>query len=165
MNAKTFSVREERFPDVFKELMGHFETHLKEVTVGIPVLEEEYPKMDTSLFATLSAMNRSVVVVLRDESDTMVGYFVGTLFRHPFYECITLNEDMFYLAPEYRGSMPPLGPMLLGEVERAARAHGAEVMTVGIPLQSGGAAIHLLEANGYKDCEHIFFKRLKRMEA
>lgn len=105
--------------------------------------------------------NGVLFVTLRDEG-RLAGYFCGFISPGLHYRtCLTLQMDVFWLHPAYRGedSLEKMEELMLGEqlfktVQAAARARGVQRIFAGSKMHKD--ASFLFEQLGYTEVERYF---------
>lgn len=143
----TFCV--ERLDDELANLKPHFPRHYAELALNqdkVP-LDPQY-----SVYLEREARGEVLFVAARN-AGAIVGYFIGFVAPGLHYQtCLTLQMDIFYVAPEYRGGN--VGYQLFKFVEREAKQRGIARMFVGSKLHKD--ASWLFQKLGYVEVERFY---------
>jgi GNAT superfamily N-acetyltransferase len=147
----TFAV--ESLTETLEELKPLFPAHYEELALNkdrVPLM----PQYD--IYLARDAEGQVLFVAGRD-GGKLVAYFVGFVAPGLHYRtCLTLQEDIFYIDPEYRGHGG--GVQLFLAVEKEAKRRGVQRMFVGSKLHKD--ASFLFEKLGYDPVEKYYSKWL-----
>ncbi len=148
----TFSV--EPLTERLEELKPCFPRHWEELALNkdkVP-LDPQY-----DIYLSRDALGEVMFIAGRSAGN-LVAYFVGFVAPGLHYRtCLTLTEDIFWVAPEYRGR--GAGVQLFKAVEAEARRRGVQRMFVGSKLHKD--ASWLFQKLGYTEVERYFTKFLE----
>jgi GNAT superfamily N-acetyltransferase len=151
----TFAV--ESLTERLEELKPHFPRHWEELALDkdkVP-LDPQY-----DIYLARDAQGEVMFIAGRD-AGRLVGYFVGFIAPGLHYRtCLTLTEDIFWIAPEFRGHGG--GLQLFKAVEAEARRRGVQRMFVGSKLHKD--ASWLFERLGYTEVERYYSKFFEETE-
>lgn len=141
----------EPFPPFLDEVKPLLPLHYEELALNkdkVP-LDPQY-----NVYLARDAAGEVMVITLRRDGE-LVGYFVGFVAPGLHYRtCLTLQMDIFYIAPEHRGGTGAL--KLFRAVEREAKRRGIQRMFVGSKWHRD--ASRLFKALGYEMVEIYFSK-------
>lgn len=134
------------------ELKPLLPLHYQELSLhqfhGIPL----NPQYD--VYLQREALGQILYVTLRDHGK-LAGYFVGFISPGLHYrDCLTLQMDIFYTLPEYRGQGG--GLVLFKTVKHAAIRRGVKAWFVGNKEHSKVHATALFEAMGFEKAETYY---------
>ena len=118
------SLRNGGLEEIRQLLDGHYHELSVHHEKGYP-LNPRY-----QVYLNREAIGEVLYVTLRDKGK-LVGYFVG--FLAPglhYFDCLTLQLDIFYVLPEYRGNAH--GKKLMAHVHKAAKDKGANLWIMGL---------------------------------
>lgn len=148
----TFAV--EPLTERLEELKPLFPAHYRELALNqdkVP-LDPQY-----GIYLARDAVGEVLFIAGRD-AGKLVAYFVGFVAPGLHYRtCLTLQEDIFFVCPEFRGQ--GAGVQLFQAVEAEARRRGVQRMFVGSKLNKD--ASWLFERLGYVEVERYFSKMLR----
>lgn len=147
----TFAV--EPLTQRLEELKPLFPAHYRELALNqdkVP-LDPQY-----GIYLARDAQGEVLFVAGRSHGK-LVAYFVGFIAPGLHYRtCLTLQEDIFWIDPEYRGHGG--GVQLFRAVENEAKRRGVQRMFVGSKLHKD--ASWLFEKMGYDPVEKYYSKWL-----
>lgn len=140
---------QETLPELKQLLPGHYaELALNQDKVPLSPRWEIYEQ---------SEQNGCLLFVsVRQEDDTLVGYFIGFINPGLHYStCKTCLMDIFYIAPDHRGQ-GLLGLKLFRAVERELQAQGVQRWFAGSKVKADASA--LFERLNMKKVETVYSK-------
>lgn len=147
----TFQV--ERLSDELENLKPVFPQHWEELALNkdkVP-LDPQY-----DVYLQREALGQVMFICGRSVGE-IVAYFVGFVAPGLHYKtCLTLQMDIFYVKPEFRGSMA--GVKLFRFVEQEAKNRGVQRMFVGSKMHKD--ASWLFERLKYTEVEKFYTKWL-----
>lgn len=121
----TVEIAIEDFCESGDELYPLFQSHYDEITHH---KEAKELAPDWDLYRAMEEQGKVLTVVARDQGH-VIGYMTTFLYRHPHYRyCIVATNDLFYVAPDYRGQ--GVAGKLLVFTENELRDRGATVHTM-----------------------------------
>ena len=131
------------------ELMKLFPVHFQELA-----LNKEKAPLDPQIDIYMERERRGeLMFVAVRKTGELIGYFIGFVAPGLHYKtCLTLTMDIFYIAPEHRGSSA--GYKLFKFVEQEAKNRGVKRMFVGSKVHSD--ASWLFEKLGYEKVETYY---------
>jgi GNAT superfamily N-acetyltransferase len=145
----TFAV--EPLTERLEELKPMFPAHYRELA-----LNQDKVPLDPRYEIYLQRDAAGEVLFIAGRSNgKLVAYFVGFVAPGLHYRtCLTLQEDIFWIDPEYRGHGG--GVQLFLAVEKEAKRRGVQRMFVGSKLHKD--ASWLFEKMGYTEVERYYSK-------
>lgn len=139
----------ESFTEILDELKPLFPSHYEELALNkdkVPLS----PQYD--IYLSKDAAGEVLTVTLRD-GGKLAGYYIGFIGPGLHYStCLTLQMDIFYVYPSFRGNGG--GSILFKFVEQEAKRRGVQRMFVGSKCHK--EASWLFEHLGYDKCE-VFY--------
>jgi GNAT superfamily N-acetyltransferase len=147
----------EPWATVQPELAQLLPTHWREIALDQDVIPLD---MDWEAYAELDRLGILHCVTARNDTGTLVGYFLAFLRGHLHYRTsLTAFEDMFYLDPAYRSGWT--GVRFFQAVEAAWRARGVERAAISYKLHfRQGKVGKLLAYLGWQATETNYTKYL-----
>jgi GNAT superfamily N-acetyltransferase len=143
------TVQVESFTETLEELKPLLPCHYEELALNQDKvqLSPQY-----GVYLHRDAMGEVLFVTLRDQGK-LAGYFIGFVAPGLHYStCLTLQMDIFYVYPTFRGNGG--GHLLFRFVEQESKRRGIQRMFVGSKCHK--EASWLFESLGYEKCE-VFY--------
>ena len=150
----SFSITIESFAECLDELKPLFPIHYKELALN----QDEVPlDPQYEVYIAREQAGELLFVVVRDEEETIVGYFIGFIAPGLHYQtCLTCTMDIFYVLQGSRGNQ--LGVRLFSFVEQELRSRGVNRWFVGSKCHKD--ASRLFEALEFEKVEVYYSKFL-----
>ena len=146
--------KEEQLKDFILEFAELLKPHMSEISVTEKLGFEFKP--DYIKYVKLQELGVLVVITCRDD-EKLIGYSVFGISQHIRYtDCKLAKEDLYYIAPEYRGK--GLGKRLFIETEEVLKKHGVNQIILTTKVYSDNS--HILGKLGYDFFEKVFTKRI-----
>lgn len=145
--------RKEPFWQALEDAAPLLPRHFDEIAENKEILGRPDPDLDR--YRILDATGKLHTLVARDGA-RLVGYFVCITDNALHYRTIRAgSEDLYYLAPEYRGRP---GFQLILEAERMMRELGVQVATMKTKEANNKGPV--LERLGWRPFERVYCKVL-----
>jgi hypothetical protein len=142
---------EQAYRDAQPALIRHYDEIAENKSVTGPI------DPDLSTYKALESTGRLKVLTARKDNE-IVGYFTFFIGRNLHYDVTCGTEDIYWLAPEYRG-VPKLAVRLFLEAEKIMKAHGVKIATVKTKVANDHEAFfaHL----GFRPFERVYVKTME----
>ena len=113
---------EESWGEYYKDCQELWKLHYKEIASD---KDRKKLSADVTRYESLEACGQLYILTARKDG-VMVGYVVAAICYHPhFSEILCAFEDMYFLAPEYRGAK--VGMRLIKRALKGMKACGAQM--------------------------------------
>jgi GNAT superfamily N-acetyltransferase len=154
MGTATATIQREGLSDaLWDELLPLLKRHWAEVAhyADVPLA----PNWER--YAQLEARRALRVWTVRD-GGALIGYLAMIVGPHLHYDLLVANQDVLYVAPEYRRSS--LGGDLMTHAETALKAEGVQLIIQHSKANPARTIAPFLVRQGYELMDHIYVKRL-----
>jgi len=141
----------ERFENVIDEVKPLLEAHYKEIALHQDKMQLN---PDYKQYQGLQDLDILHIVTVRDEG-ILIGYFVSIIVPHLHYkDHVCANNDILFVAKEYRGSM--IGIKMFKYAEKELKKLGVSVISLHTKVHADFGTI--LERIGYEHVEQTYSK-------
>jgi len=139
------------YTDAYPALVRHYDEIAENKEATGPI------NPDLRAYEALEATGRLRVLTARKDG-VIVGYFTFFIGRNLHYDVTCGTEDIYWLAPEYRG-IPKLAIRLFLEAEKIMRSEGVRIATVKTKVANDHEKFfaHL----GYRPFERVYVKTME----
>jgi len=142
----------ENYGNVREDIKPLIIKHWEEIALNQDIIELN---PDWDAYAELDRKGMLRVFTVRDEDESLVGYFVVIVSRSLHYkDHLFANNDIIFLLPEYRKGTT--GIKLIDFAERELEAEG--IRTLNINTKDHQSFDAILQRRGYQMIERVYSK-------
>jgi len=142
----------EKFTSIVEELKTIITQHRDEVSV---FSENIILDPDWDFYRVMENKGQLFTYTARDDG-RLVGYYIAFVSRHPHYNAIVSDTDIFYLLPEYRGNLT--GYTLIKDAETELENLGVQIIILSAKMEKPLAK--LAERLGHKPLDIKYFREV-----
>lgn len=150
----TITYQLESFDTFYKDARSLLERHYDEIAENKDVIGPV--RVDVPTYLALEKLGKLRILTARNDGN-LVGYFSFFVGRNLHYDIIGSTEDVYWVAPEYRG-VPRLALRLFIEAEKIMRAESCVISTIKTKVANDHEGF--FAKIGYRPFERVYCKTL-----